>query len=384
MACDLYQAVPDIAGTAGEGSVVTVSFFKCHECEKEKPRTDEFWHKHKKGIDGLRTICKTCRTKGRNRTTQLRKIAAALGVSVRCQECGEERPRTTEFWHRDKECADGFRSVCKICRNKYRAELHQKLYKNPEYRARKLEQINEWQDNNREHVRKKSADWYYENRSYALSNFARYREENREELNAYDRERNKAPERQAQMAEAGRRRRNKLNSNPKLLHVRNQKANARGRIRLRENPAKYQTISRNKTARRRGAEGTHTEEDIARILKQQDNQCYYCKKEMPLGTHTIDHYIALNKGGSNWPDNLVAACLPCNSRKGDRSAEEFIAYLKEHALPALEGHRVKFKSEYADMEMGFNDPVRATQQAEKWRKEFPSATVTIESAVQRV
>lgn len=49
------------------------------------------------------------------------------------------------------------------------------------------------------------------------------------------------------------------------------------------------------------------------ILKRDNHTCQYCgKKSVPM---TIDHIISRNKGGQDSWDNLVAACVPCNTKK---------------------------------------------------------------------
>lgn len=58
--------------------------------------------------------------------------------------------------------------------------------------------------------------------------------------------------------------------------------------------------------------------------------CYYCGVGMTLEpkhvcTLTIDHLIPLTRGGTNADENLVAACLSCNSGKCDLLPEEFFA-----------------------------------------------------------
>ena len=53
------------------------------------------------------------------------------------------------------------------------------------------------------------------------------------------------------------------------------------------------------------------------ILKRDNHTCQYCgKKSVPM---TIDHIISRNKGGQDSWDNLVAACVPCNTKKGNHS-----------------------------------------------------------------
>ena len=50
------------------------------------------------------------------------------------------------------------------------------------------------------------------------------------------------------------------------------------------------------------------------ILKRDGYTCQYCNiKSVPM---TVDHIIPKNNGGIDSWDNLVAACVPCNARKG--------------------------------------------------------------------
>ena len=51
------------------------------------------------------------------------------------------------------------------------------------------------------------------------------------------------------------------------------------------------------------------------ILKRDDQRCQYCNK--PRKPLTIDHVIPKNKGGGDMWENLVAACVRCNTKKGD-------------------------------------------------------------------
>lgn len=50
--------------------------------------------------------------------------------------------------------------------------------------------------------------------------------------------------------------------------------------------------------------------------------CQYCSKPFKRGELTLDHVIPKSKGGlSNW-ENIVAACAPCNNKKGDKLPDE--------------------------------------------------------------
>jgi len=59
------------------------------------------------------------------------------------------------------------------------------------------------------------------------------------------------------------------------------------------------------------------------LLEKWGRQCAYCDAEdVPL---EMEHIQAKTNGGSDRVSNLTLACRPCNQRKGDRDAREFLA-----------------------------------------------------------
>ncbi len=52
-------------------------------------------------------------------------------------------------------------------------------------------------------------------------------------------------------------------------------------------------------------------------LKQQGGKCRYCQKPLRREDATADHAVPLSKGGEDHYENVVAACFPCNQKKGD-------------------------------------------------------------------
>jgi 5-methylcytosine-specific restriction endonuclease McrA len=46
---------------------------------------------------------------------------------------------------------------------------------------------------------------------------------------------------------------------------------------------------------------------------------------------TLDHKVALVKGGRNSRDNVVAACLGCNQDKSDMTVEQFAEWRASRA-----------------------------------------------------
>lgn len=54
------------------------------------------------------------------------------------------------------------------------------------------------------------------------------------------------------------------------------------------------------------------------VLERDGHECRYCGDP----ADTVDHIIPQSQGGGHDMDNLVAACEPCNKRKGARTPEQ--------------------------------------------------------------
>lgn len=52
------------------------------------------------------------------------------------------------------------------------------------------------------------------------------------------------------------------------------------------------------------------------LFIRDDFTCQYCGTRLPSGELTFDHVIPRADGGRTSWDNIVAACVPCNARKG--------------------------------------------------------------------
>lgn len=56
------------------------------------------------------------------------------------------------------------------------------------------------------------------------------------------------------------------------------------------------------------------------VYKRDDHTCQYCGSIKNL---TIDHVIPRSRGGKDTWENMVAACMSCNTHKGDKTPEEW-------------------------------------------------------------
>jgi hypothetical protein len=66
-------------------------------------------------------------------------------------------------------------------------------------------------------------------------------------------------------------------------------------------------------------------ENRIKIYERDEYKCRYCGKQLTRFTATIDHVKPVAEEGDNSFDNLVTACLDCNSRKHKRPVGDFLA-----------------------------------------------------------
>lgn len=111
-----------------------------------------------------------------------------------------------------------------------------------------------------------------------------------------------------------------------------EKERLRKRIDKKKNWESVRANSQVRRARKRGAEGRYSAEDIKAILKEQNGGCTYCKIDI-AGRYDVDHKTPLSRGGSNWPSNLQCLCPECNGKKWARTHEEYLALIEKAASP---------------------------------------------------
>lgn len=91
------------------------------------------------------------------------------------------------------------------------------------------------------------------------------------------------------------------------------------------NKDKVRIHDANKRHRRRAAlnasGATLSASDWAAIVSFSKGQCFYCG--MAFSKPTMDHFLAISKGGQHSADNVVPACSMCNSKKNNRDAFQF-------------------------------------------------------------
>ena len=58
------------------------------------------------------------------------------------------------------------------------------------------------------------------------------------------------------------------------------------------------------------------------IFERDKNTCQYCGKTFDRSDLNLDHVVPRDRGGpTNW-ENIVCSCIPCNTRKANRTPKE--------------------------------------------------------------
>lgn len=286
-------------------------------CGLERPCTEEFFRPSKETKDGFRNECRECekdtaatpngRSQGAAHQAAYRarkalqkaaeadpELAARIAAAddrpppgmKRCSgDCGEVKPLNKEYFHRRESSKDGFRSDCRECVRK-----RQEKYNRTEERKQ-----------------------------------ARYeRESALRQTDPEWREKQNAPVRDWRDQQIPERPRN-YEAQP---HVKVRKAKEH-RAWAQTHPELKKSHEHKRRARKRGAEGSYSPSDLIRIMGEQQGICFYCNDSITK-SYTIDHFIPLARGGSNWPDNIKLACKPCNSQKHDKLPSEFTPKVKRY------------------------------------------------------
>jgi len=68
----------------------------------------------------------------------------------------------------------------------------------------------------------------------------------------------------------------------------------------------------------------NVQENRLKIFERDSYKCHYCGKQLTRFSGTLDHIQPVSQGGDNSYDNLITACLHCNSRRGAKPVMEII------------------------------------------------------------
>lgn len=150
----------------------------CGKCKQELPLNSEFYHRMRSTADGFRGTCKACRKQRDKHVAEHGVEEKVLDGTRQCCMCKEKLPATNEFFHKNKsDKSYGVGNVCKPC-----TYIYQK-----QYRIDSQEKVHEWYNDYRSKPEVKQRVKEY-NKLYQKKNRAKltklsreWREKNREE-----------------------------------------------------------------------------------------------------------------------------------------------------------------------------------------------------------
>ena len=89
------------------------------------------------------------------------------------------------------------------------------------------------------------------------------------------------------------------------------------------------------------------------VFRRDNYVCQYCRRRFLSHQLNIDHVFPRSRGGEHRWENVVTSCLPCNTRKRDRTPDEAsMPLLKEPKSPAwpMGGEFMKARRRYPEWE----------------------------------
>ena len=233
------------------------------------PNTTEYFGVNRATPDGFERKCKVCvKAKHWKRNVPPPPVPDGYKYCSLGDKCVHPDGPTLSLaeFHKDKSHKDGLRSLCKKCTYQYHIEHREEVaVLQREYYARNAEAERSKQRGRRlaDPEKHRAAS-----RRYWWKNVEKSRAENRKACAKY-----REIRWQNAVRKAAKRRATKAN-----------------------------------------AEGTHTPEDLTVIYEAQHGRCLYCGTDLN-GCKSLDHFIPLDRGGTNYKWNLAYACKSCNSSK---------------------------------------------------------------------
>lgn len=223
-----------------------------------------------------------------------------------CPKCQTSHPATAEYFHLNSRSKDGFAYRCKECAKQTTREW------NAANSDRVHANSKRWRETNPDLAKAKYKEWYEANRERLLPKF---RENGREWYQA-----NK--ERRHETAQAWRK------ANPDRRKAKDREWALANPDRMRayskkwrqDHPDKVREGDHRRRARLQNAPGSHTADDLIAIRAAQTDAkgrliCWECGKPIK-GTPHLDHWIPLDKDGTNYAGNLHYMHAKCNLSKG--------------------------------------------------------------------
>lgn len=302
----------------------------CNKCKRELPANVAYFRRHSQTKDGLRNPCKECA--GHKFGVQCTKGSLTENEGYKlCKGCLQEFPSSNLYFQDEKRNDDGLTGKCRSCikeemkklpsrSKKYLKDYNKKYYlENKEFvnglsKKYYYNNINlfvqygkKYREEHIEEIKQYRKEYYRDNKKYIDNKNKTYRINNRDKINAYWRNYNKINK--DKIREWNER---YCLKHPERVIESRKKYRINNLEKVREQSRLHQ---QKRNALKRKLPSTLTIKQWEDIKIAFDNKCAYCgKKDNRL---TQDHFIPLTKGGEYTHNNIIPACLSCNSSKRD-------------------------------------------------------------------
>lgn len=215
-----------------------------------------------------------------------RTVSVQSSSMKQCSKCLELKDKS-EF-NKHVRGKDGLESYCRSCKSASRN------------REQAKELARAWRQDNPERAAVNRDRWLSEHPEVLKRAQENWRKNHKTEIEKYERE-----------YRARRKKETREQSRERSKRYRDKN---RDKIRHRNSQRKY---------RERGAPGSHLRTEWLEKCNLLGWSCSYCDTPLDTKTVTKDHVTPISRGGSNDIDNVVPCCSSCNSRKKDKTIEEF-------------------------------------------------------------
>lgn len=255
-----------------------------------------------------------------------------------CTKCGETKPATTEYFHRNRSRRDGLESRCKTCcieksaayretnQESIREQSRNYYRKN---RGKEKERNKLYQKNNRDALNQRMREYRKRNPEASRSTAKRSRAKNSEKVSERNRQWRLANQEYVKLKNKTYSQANRERLNKQEIERREKKLdeiNARRRDVYKQRGASARVPFAKRRARKRSLPDNYTTQDWQNCLDYFGNCCAVCGR--PRGEqHTIaaDHWIPLSSPQcpGTIPPNVVPLCHGkggCNNSKLDKDA----------------------------------------------------------------
>lgn len=245
-----------------------------------------------------------------------------METTKKCKECGEELSLNT--FGKLTKSKDGLRSICKSCRSKSEKEHYKESPEKSKLRQKRYtegnselmnERSRKHYEQNSEKMREQAREYYAENSKTINENQKRYNDKNAEKVkenNGHYRKENAEKEvirhkkyrdeHVDKIRESGIAYRN---NNIEYEYNRHKEYR-------QGNKSQYAIYAQTRRARKQLLPSTLTILQWENIKKDFNNKCAYCGKELPLEQ---EHFLALTSAGEYTVNNIIPSCRSCNSSK---------------------------------------------------------------------